>query len=155
MIIVSNGLDAIASGDQYRFLFKFFSQSFHTNNVYDTFLSMLKMRQYFFFKNNKPIAVVSFKKRGFVNCTGTYYTNVLYNVATSPYYRRKGYMKQLLYFIIDEMRKQRRKYLHLEVLKDNEKAINLYKKLGFEIIYECDPSFSLGGIYLMRLCLRR
>jgi len=150
MIVVSNGLDAITSGDQYKFLFKFLSQSFHTDRIYETLQTMLNMRQYFFFKNNKPIAVVSFKKRGHLNCSGIHHTNVLYNVATSPYYRRKGYMKQLLQFVMDDMRKQKRKYLHLEVLKDNEKALNLYKKLGFEVIYECSGK----GIYLMRLRLR-
>lgn len=155
MIIVSNGLDAITSDEQYSFLFKFLSQSFHTDNIYDTILTMLNMKQYFFFKNNKPIAVVSFRKKGYLNCAGTYYTNVLYNVATSPYYRRKGYMKRLLQFVIEEMRKQKRKYLHLEVLKDNEKAINLYKKIGFEVIYECMPTSLHNGIYLMRINLRQ
>lgn len=155
MIVVSQGLDAITTDQQYSFLSKFLQQSFHSADVGNLLLSMTGMEQFFFFQNNKPVAVVSFKKRGHLHCTGAYYSNTLYNVATAPYYRKRGYMKQLLKFLIQQKRKQRIKYLHLEVLKKNIKAVGLYQSLGFEILYECLPTSTHKGIYVMRLRLKK
>jgi len=148
------GLDCLTN-DQVVYLRKYLARSFPIGNIDDLLLHMAsgQMDQFFLMKNNKPIAVVSFHKKGYLSCTGTYFTNVLYNVATAPYYRKKGYMKKLLRHVISHTQKQKRKYIHLEVLKTNEKAINLYKKLGFQIIYECMPTSTHQGIYLMRLCL--
>lgn len=154
MIVVSQGLDAITTDKQYFFLTKFIQQSFHSADVENLLMSMTNMEQFFFFHNSKPIAVVSFNKRGYLHCTDTCYSNTLYNVATAPYYRKKGYMKKLLKFIIQQKKKQRLKYLHLEVLKNNTKAVSLYKSLGFKILYECLPTSTQKGIYVMRLCLR-
>lgn len=154
MIIVSKGLDAITTEQQYLFLSKWLQQSFRTADIPDLLFTMAEMEQFFFFHKNKPVAMVSFKKRGYLHCTGTYYANTLYNVSTSPYYRRRGYMKQLLQFLIQQKKKQRVKYIHLEVLKQNVKAIRLYQSVGFEILYECLATSCHKGIYLMRLRLR-
>lgn len=155
MIVVSQGLDAITTDQQYSFLTKFLQQSFRSADVGDLLMSMSEMEQYFFFQKHKPVAVVSFRKRGHLHCTGAYYSNTLYNVATSPYYRKRGYMKKLLKFLIQQKRKQRVKHLHLEVLKNNLKAVNLYRSLGFEVLYECMPSSTHKGIYVMRLTLKK
>lgn len=150
MIIRSKGLDAL-DDKQLLFLSKFLTKSFNTTCANDLLTLMDQMEQYFFIKNKKPVAVVSFRKRGYLSCTNTYYTNVLYNVATAHYYRKRGYMKKLLKHIIKEKKtKRENKYLHLEVLKKNHKAIHLYKKLGFQVIYECMSS----GKNLMRLDLQ-
>lgn len=154
MIVVSNGLEAIKTDQHYGSLSRLIGNAFKGAHIDEILLSMIQMKQYFFFKNNKPIAVVSLRKKGYLVCTGTYHTNTIYNVATAPYYRKKGYMKKIFRRVFDDMRKQRKKYAHLEVLKTNTKAINLYKKLGFKIIYECAPTSSHKGIYLMRLRLR-
>lgn len=155
MIVVSQGLDAITTDQQYSFLTKFLQQSFRSADVENLLMSMTEMEQLFFFQKHKPVAVISFKKRGYLHCTGAYYSNTLYNVATSPYYRKRGYMKKLLKFLIQQKRKQKMKYLHLEVLKNNMKAVNLYKSLGFEVLYECLPTSTHKGIYVMRLPLKK
>lgn len=155
MIVVSQGLDAISTDQQYSFLTKFLQQSFRKADVENLLMSMTEMEQFFYFQNHKPVAVVSFKKRGYLHCTGAYYSNTLYNVATAPYYRKKGYMKKLLKFLIQQKRKQNVKYLHLEVLKNNIKAVNLYRSLGFEVLYECLPTSTNKGIYVMRLRLKK
>ncbi len=58
-------------------------------------------------------------------------------------FRRKGIAENLLKELIDIFHKRNIKYFVLEVLENNEPAINLYKKYGFEITrklkcYECD-----------------
>jgi ribosomal protein S18 acetylase RimI-like enzyme len=155
MIVSSHGLDAITTDKQYSFLSKFLQQSFRSAEAEDLLLSMTNMEQYFYFHKNKPVAMLSFKKRGNLQCTGTYYHNTIYNVATAPYYRKRGYMKKLFRFLIQEKRKQRLRHLHLEVLKDNHKAVDLYKSFGFEILYECLPTSTHKGIYVMRLFLQK
>lgn len=155
MILASQGLDAITTDQQYSFLTKFLQHSFRSADIENLLISMSEMEQYFFFQNNKPVAVVSFKKRGYLHCTGAYYSNTLYNVATASYYRKRGYMRKLLKFLIQQKRKQRVKYLHLEVLKNNLKAVALYKSLGFEVLYECLPTSIHRGIYVMRLDLKK
>ena len=153
MIVFSHGLDAITTDQQYEFLTKFLQKSFHSADVENLLMSMTEMEQFFFFQNHKPVAVVSFKKKGYIQCTGKHYRNTLYNVATAPYYRKRGYMKKLLKFLIQQKKKQRLKYLHLEVLKKNTKAVGLYKSLGFKVLYECLPTSTKKGIYVMRLRL--
>lgn len=153
MIVFSHGLDAITTDQQYEFLTKFLQKSFHSADVENLLMSMTEMEQFFFFQNYKPVAVVSFKKKGYLHCTGKHYRNTLYNVATAPYYRKRGYMKELLKFLMQQKKKQRLKYLHLEVLKKNTKAVGLYKSLGFKVLYECLPTSTKKGIYVMRLRL--
>lgn len=48
-------------------------------------------------------------------------------------YRGKGYGKKLLKNVIDHAWLQRLKRLELEVFSDNEIAVNLYKKMGYEV----------------------
>lgn len=148
MIVVSHGLDAITTEKQYAFLSHYLQTSLRVPEVEDLLQNMTNMQQYFFFHNRKPVAVVSFVKKGILHCTGTYYRNTLYNVATAPYYRKRGYMKKLLTFLIQQKTSQRFQTLHLEVLKKNKKALRLYRSLGFEVLHECPT------IYVMRLRLR-
>lgn len=148
-MIFSNGLDAIISDRHYHFLYQLLSQSFHDVDAGEIMGSMLFMRQYFLFKRDRPVAVVSVRDRGFLQCAGKYYNNVLYNVSTASSYRGKGCMKKLLRHIIRDYRKQKKRHLNLEVYKDNTPAVSLYKKLGFRIVHECD------GIYMMRICLQQ
>lgn len=149
MFLSSNGLNTLTD-QQYQYLFYLLSKSFHTN-PHDLILSMLTMNQFFLLKNNKPIAVVSFHKKGPLHCSSKLYPNILYNIATAPHYRKKGYMKQLLQHVLFTLKKQRRKYVHLEVLKTNIPAIHLYEKLGFKILDDvCNEN-----IYLMKLDLTK
>lgn len=150
MIVQSKGLDVLNSA-QISFLSHFLGRCFkdaYTENMLSS-MNHHRMEQFFFIKNNKPVAVVSFKKKGSLNCTYRSYSNVLYNVATAPYYRKRGYMKQLLQHIMKV--KTKLKYLHLEVLKKNKRAINLYQKLGFHVVD--DPCVSDPDIFFMRLVL--
>ncbi|MGQ9845191.1 MAG: ribosomal protein S18-alanine N-acetyltransferase [Caldisericia bacterium] len=54
-------------------------------------------------------------------------------LAVHPDYRRKGIGEKLMNYILDIGKKEKYKTCVLEVRLSNEKAINLYKKLGFKI----------------------
>lgn len=144
MLIVSQGLETIAmSSPQYRFLSSFLSKTF-SSNVQDILHSMKDMTQYFYYKNAKPVAVLSFRKHGHLQCSQKPCPNMVYNVATAPYYRKRGYMKQLFLALFRDLKQQKQKFVHLEVLQNNLPAIALYKKLGFRVVEICE------GIYHMR-----
>ena len=55
------------------------------------------------------------------------------NVAVLPNYRRKGIAKQLVEEMLRLSVEKGCKYCELEVNTENEPAINLYKKCGFEV----------------------
>lgn len=147
MIIVSHGLEGLTTLPQYEFLASFLASSFHSNPD-EILLSMNDdMTQFFMFKNNKPVAVVSFRPKGHLQSTSKVYVNVLYNIATAPRYRKKGHMKTLLLHVLSTLKKQRRKQVHLEVLRSNKRAIRLYRHFGFRVIH------STPEIFLMQLTL--
>lgn len=148
MIIGSDGLSALTTDKQYTYLAQLLRRSFIAD-PYDILVSMTTMRQYFFFHRGRPVAVVSLRDKGQLRCTGKRVFNMLYNVATHPSYRNRGYMKNLLLYIIDISKQQGKRHLHLEVLQSNKNAISLYKKLGFKVVGGC------GGIDWMRLDLKK
>lgn len=56
------------------------------------------------------------------------------NVAITPEKRGKGYGKALILHAIKSLREKKASYIILEVRISNEKAVNLYKSLGFRVI---------------------
>ncbi|MBC7328277.1 GNAT family N-acetyltransferase, partial [bacterium] len=73
-------------------------------------------------------------------------------ICISDKYQGKGIGKKLLEKLIDEAKRQNKMGLRLTVMKDNNKAISLYKKLGFYIIGEADDPW--GPSWKMLLPLR-
>lgn len=68
--------------------------------------------------------------------------------ATNPAYLKKGYASKLLSKLIENMKNQ---LLYLEVNTKNEKAINLYKKFGLEIIRTRENYYGNGqDAYIMQ-----
>ncbi len=60
---------------------------------------------------------------------------LLQNVVVDKNARKKGFGKLICQAIILESKKEGAKFSYLQVLKTNEIAINLYKKLGFKKLY--------------------
>ena len=54
-------------------------------------------------------------------------------ICISDNYQGKGIGKELMEYLIDFAKKKNKKGIVLTVYKDNERALNLYKKYGFEI----------------------
>ena len=53
------------------------------------------------------------------------------NIAVSPKFWRQGIGKTILYYIIEKSKKNKCKYINLEVKSTNIAAISLYEKMGF------------------------
>ncbi len=60
----------------------------------------------------------------------------LSNIAVYPEYRGKGIGRRLMEHVQQQAQQQGYKTMVLDVEKDNNPAISLYKKIGFEIINE-------------------
>lgn len=58
----------------------------------------------------------------------------VYSIATAPSFRGQGLGKRLLLHIIDVAQKREAKGLRLEVKTSNQKAIEIYRALEFEVI---------------------
>jgi len=56
------------------------------------------------------------------------------NIAIHPDFRRKGIAEAVLHQIINELKKKGAEFIALEVRPSNRAALNLYRKLGFEIL---------------------
>jgi GNAT superfamily N-acetyltransferase len=79
----------------------------------------------FVFENNRG-EIVSTVNVGY---SGNYWEIAM--VATHPDYRRKGLAKRLVLKSLEHAKKHKAKQCVLEVLKENDPAYILYKKLGF------------------------
>lgn len=67
---------------------------------------------------------------------------VIHLLAVNPKYRNRGIAKELLKYIIENINK---KAIHLDVMKGNVAAFNLYKSLGFKYIGEYEVYYEDTG----------
>ncbi|EKD73093.1 MAG: hypothetical protein ACD_45C00465G0008, partial [uncultured bacterium] len=58
------------------------------------------------------------------------------NLGVRPAYQGKGVGRTLLEYILLEVKQHKMRMIYLEVRRSNEKALNLYRKLGFVEISE-------------------
>jgi len=54
-------------------------------------------------------------------------------ISVKPQHQQKGIGKEIMNYIINFCKSNNVKYIYLEVAENNQKAINLYKKFGFEV----------------------
>lgn len=85
---------------------------------------------------------------GDIGCIVAYYANqkpniFLSHVHTISAYRGNGYLKRMLDLLIARNRNNGFDTIKLEVNKDNDVAIQAYKKLGFTIEEEKDQKFEM------------
>ncbi|MFA4662670.1 ribosomal protein S18-alanine N-acetyltransferase [Pyrococcus kukulkanii] len=66
------------------------------------------------------------------------------SIAVHPDYRGNGIGKALMVAVIDRLFKRGARWIGLEVRVSNERAINLYKKLGFKIVKRIISYYSDG-----------
>ncbi len=73
-----------------------------------------------------------------------------------PEYQNIGYGKKLLDNLIEKVKEKKSTRVFLEVVADNEKAINLYKSRNFEIISKRSNYYPNGkDAIIMQLDLRK
>ncbi len=86
---------------------------------------------FFGYENDKSIAYCQVIYK--VNSTNFNSGAKINAIGVLPDYRGKGYGKELLQQVVNALKENSGiKNIHLEVVKDNLIAINLYKELGFE-----------------------
>ena len=101
--------------------------------VFDSFNSPLSKRS-FYYHIGKNLLLIAKKEKnvaGYILILTSFKCPRIYSIAVDPNFERQGIGKKLL-----EKALKRNNCLRLEVRKDNEKAIRLYEKIGFEIIGE-------------------
>ena len=59
----------------------------------------------------------------------------IFSIATLPEQRRQGIATQIMYHLATWSLANDAPNLYLQVIKENEKAVGLYTKLGFEELY--------------------
>lgn len=138
MIRVSDGLGALTTPAQHEALLNLLAKSFGAGAAQEVADSMSEMTQYFSFRNNLPVAVLSVRKKGILHCAKRPLVNVIYNAATAPRHRRKGHMRKLLKRVISDHRRHGKRHINLEVLQSNHKAGRLYASVGFQAVNACD-----------------
>ncbi len=68
----------------------------------------------------------------------------LFDLKTKKEYRGKGFANELLNYIFKHVKNNEKvNIISLIVDKDNDKAIGLYKKCGFDVFIEYEDSYSM------------
>lgn len=91
---------------------------------------------------------------GFIVYSIIYERAEIIDIIIDPNYRNKGYGKELLKHTIDKIEENCCQNITLEVDKNNLKAVNLYKKLGFDICAVRKGYYNGDDGYLMIKDLR-
>lgn len=86
--------------------------------------------------------------KGFLHITCLYETIDIINIVVDPLYRRKKIASNLLDHMLGDLNSEV-KTITLEVNVNNESAINLYKKFGFEIVNNRKKYYGDEDAYLM------
>jgi ribosomal-protein-alanine N-acetyltransferase len=98
--------------------------------------------------NKIYVAVIDEKVVGFLMVIVLYESCEILNIAVLEKYQKKGIASNMLDFMISEFDNSI-DIVTLEVSVDNTKAINLYKKFGFEIINTRKNYYGDKDAYLM------
>ena len=76
---------------------------------------------------------------------------VVYPLAVSPRYSRRGVGKKIMEFILTLAARQGMKAVRLDVYEKNIPAIRLYEKMGFSYVDTVDLGYSAYGLDRFRL----
>lgn len=85
---------------------------------------------------------------GFISATNLYDTCDIIDLVVDPLYRKRMIATNLIGYLIGDLNEDV-KLITLEVAVNNEVAINLYEKFGFEIIHKRDNYYDNSDAYLM------
>lgn len=85
---------------------------------------------------------------GFLHVTELYESVDIINIVVDNYYQRKGIATNLIDYMLSDIG-SKVKLITLEVDVNNIKALNLYQKMGFEIINTRKHYYGNNDAYLM------
>ena len=97
---------------------------------------MLESEKYLGYFDNEKLVAVS----GVHVDSDEYNIAVLGNIAVHPEHRNKGLATTLTSLLVEELVNEN-KLICLNVKADNSKAITIYRKLGFEKVFEYNEGF--------------
>ena len=119
------------------------------------FEKLFNLEEMFTKDYNKIFVAVEGKKIiGFLMAIVLYDTCEIINIIVKEEYRNKKIATSMIDYLISEF-SDSIKTLTLEVATDNEKAINLYKKFGLEIISTRKNYYDNKDAYLMGVTYER
>lgn len=136
-LVSDHGLPFLTSRSRKKLL-NLFKTEYGPNDAGSVLESMENFDQYVILsKSGDVIAILSVSSpNGAARC-GKKFSNMIYNVYTTPSQRGKGYMKALFSYLRNDLRSRRKRCMHLEVLRTNLAALNMYKKIGFKPLPVC------------------
>lgn len=115
----------------------------YSNDILSTMENSI---QYYIRRKKNIVAIVSLVPKGGCNRQGNEYPNMIYNVSSHPDFRRKGLVQKIFQRIKNEVGNEP---IFLEVYRDNQPALRLYRKLGFRVSEHCEPWFQAPS-YMMK-----
>ena len=120
-------------------------------------LGKLLHKNYQFYKDeflNCVVVEENNKIIGFATYSIIYERGEIVDIIIEPKMRFRGYGSKLLNFIVEMIRKNGCVNITLEVNSTNVEAINLYNKLGFEVVAVRKKYYGENDGYLMKKDLR-
>mgnify|MGYP001624143185 FL=1 len=120
-------------------------------------LGKLLHKNYQFYKDeflNCVVVEENNKIIGFATYSIIYERGEIVDIIIKPKMRFRGYGSKLLNFIVEMIRKNGCVNITLEVNSTNVAAINLYNKLGFEVVAVRKKYYGENDGYLMKKDLR-
>lgn len=120
-------------------------------------LGKLLHKNYQFYKDeflNCVVVEENNKIIGFATYSIIYERGEIVDIIIQPKMRFRGYGSKLLNFIVEMIRKNGCVNITLEVNSTNVAAINLYNKLGFEVVAVRKKYYGENDGYLMKKDLR-
>lgn len=91
---------------------------------------------------------------GFVIYSVIYERAEIVDIVINPSHRKKSYASLLLNNVINTLKQEGIENITLEVSETNNKAIGLYKKLGFKVVAKRKKYYNENDGYLMKKDLR-
>lgn len=91
---------------------------------------------------------------GFVIYSVIYERAEIVDIVINPSHRKKGYASLLLNNVINTLKQEGIENITLEVSETNNKAIGVYKKLGFKVVTKRKKYYNENDGYLMKKDLR-
>ena len=103
---------------------------------------------------NMAVITIEDKVIGFYDYWHTFDSASIAQIAVDPLYQKQGLGSLLMEEIVKECYAKKVRTITLEVRKNNEKAVKLYKKFGFKTVVTKEKYYSNGddALYMVREC---
>ncbi|MDW7732773.1 MAG: N-acetyltransferase [Methanolobus sp.] len=143
------------SGEMIKGMLRLYNENFAEVNEerFTKYARFFKKTTYVYIDNNEVKGYCLYYIKPSLSYSGLKKTATLYSFTVDDRCRRQGIGVKLLQKSILEMRLNSIDHINLYVATDNEPAINLYRKVGFQITEEVNNICGSGKMcYKMEIC---